>query len=125
MRPTETTPRRSDPQSSRQFLEHNLTAGRMTRLLSICLSLAQSNDHFSDSDLDLEVAERFGKSPGRNVIAKIRQQLEKLGYIERLVDETMKPILHHPVKASGQKVLAFQMTVKGLEYCRTHGITGT
>jgi hypothetical protein len=97
----------------------------MTRLLNICLHLAQQNDYFTDTDLDLMVTERHGKSPGRNVIAKIRQQLEAVGYVERLVQDSMKPILLHPVKGKGQKVLAFQITVKGLEYCRSHGMDGT
>ena len=125
MHPTQIHSRRADPSSSTEFLQHQVSATRMTRLLNICLHLAQQSEHFTDTDLNFMVGERYGNSPGRNVIAKIRQQLEELGYIERLVDPTMKPILLHPVKGKGQKVLAFNITVKGLEYCRTHGMDGT
>ncbi len=70
-------------------------------------------DMFTDTDLAYVLTWEFDISPGRNVVAKYRQQLEDQGYVERYQDDTGKPIMVTPRMGKGRAVLGFYLTPKG------------
>ncbi len=114
MRPITTTARREDPESSKDVVP-NLTRGSdmEAAMKAIGEIRAAGYDIFTDTDLTNVLARQFDISPGRNVVAKHRQQLEDQGYVERYQNYTGKPIMVTPQMGKGRAVLGFYLTPKG------------